>query len=136
MGLFDDYSTKGAKRTSVEHVHLVNGDQPNRERRTRVRLSAEERQPGKTPRRKRSGQPLREDQMHLAEKYPNQTHLTTRQAAYVLGLSSKTLENWRVKGCGPMFVRFGRSVRYRYAELRRWAAKHSLNSTSAVAGQG
>lgn len=43
--------------------------------------------------------------------------LDTRQAAAYLTLSATTLISWRSLGRGPRFVRLGRSVRYRQADL-------------------
>jgi hypothetical protein len=50
------------------------------------------------------------------------TLLTTREAARRLGLSPGTLQNWRVRGVGPVFIRLkGKSTRgrgaIRYSEV-------------------
>jgi predicted DNA-binding transcriptional regulator AlpA len=47
--------------------------------------------------------------------------LTTNEAAELLKLAPVTLEQWRWRGCGPPFVRFGRAVRYRVTDVRAWA---------------
>lgn len=40
--------------------------------------------------------------------------LTTKEAASVLGLTEKTLVNWRGRGGGPRWIKVGlRAVRYR-----------------------
>lgn len=39
-------------------------------------------------------------------------YLTTREAAVLLGVSTRTLEALRRAGQGPRFVRCGRAVRY------------------------
>jgi excisionase family DNA binding protein len=52
--------------------------------------------------------------------------LTQREAAAVLCLSERTLERLRVSGTGPRFVRAGRSVRYREADLEAWIAAPPL----------
>jgi Helix-turn-helix domain len=39
--------------------------------------------------------------------------LTQREAATLLRLSERTLERLRVTGAGPVYVKAGRSVRYR-----------------------
>lgn len=44
-------------------------------------------------------------------------HLTTRQAAFHLGISHRTLEDWRLTGFGPCFVKLGRRVLYRMQDL-------------------
>lgn len=57
--------------------------------------------------------------------------LTTEAAATALGLSPRTLEDYRLRGYGPRFVKIsGRAVRYRPAELRRWVAEREVSSTS------
>ena len=39
-------------------------------------------------------------------------YLNTREAAGHLGLSTRTLDRYRVSGDGPVFLRFGGRVRY------------------------
>lgn len=56
--------------------------------------------------------------------------LRDRQAAAVLNVSPKTLANWRVCGTGPRFVKSGRLVTYRYADLQAFVAASSRSSTS------
>lgn len=43
--------------------------------------------------------------------------LDTGEAAQYLTLSKITLVAWRSRGHGPSFVRIGRSIRYRRADL-------------------
>lgn len=43
-----------------------------------------------------------------------------REAARLLGVSTRTLFNWRVDGRGPRFVRIGARILYGTDELRRW----------------
>lgn len=44
--------------------------------------------------------------------------LTTAQAAAYLGLSPRTLEEWRLRGGGPVFRKLGRrTVRYAHSDL-------------------
>jgi excisionase family DNA binding protein len=56
--------------------------------------------------------------------------LTQREAAILLRLSERTLERLRVQGSGPVYVKAGRSVRYREADLEAWIASRVVNSTS------
>lgn len=56
--------------------------------------------------------------------------LTTRQAANMLGLSTRVLEKWRLEGRPPSFVKFGWAVRYSRAELDRFAAEAERRSTA------
>jgi excisionase family DNA binding protein len=56
--------------------------------------------------------------------------LTQREAAGVLRLSERTLERLRVAGGGPVYVKAGRLVRYREADLENWIASRVVASTS------
>lgn len=56
--------------------------------------------------------------------------LTTKEAADYLSLSTTTLEKFRVYGGGPQFVRLGRAVRYRDADLATWIEDRVRVSTS------
>ena len=48
--------------------------------------------------------------------------LTTAQAADVLGVKPKTLENWRAEGCGPKHLALSpRVIRYKLTEVMAWA---------------
>lgn len=47
--------------------------------------------------------------------------LTTGQAATYLGTSPRTLEDWRLRGGGPVYRKVGRRlVRYRVDDLARF----------------
>lgn len=56
--------------------------------------------------------------------------LTEAQAAQVLSLSIRTLQSWRVRGSGPLFVRAGRAVRYRRADIQRWVEANTVSRTN------
>ena len=57
--------------------------------------------------------------------------LTTTQAAGVLGLSPRTLEQLRVKGGGPNYFALGkRAIRYRRHALESWLGARARKSTS------
>jgi excisionase family DNA binding protein len=56
--------------------------------------------------------------------------LTQREAACLLRLSERTLERLRVTGAGPVYVKAGRLVRYREADLEEWIASRVVGSTS------
>jgi helix-turn-helix protein len=51
-------------------------------------------------------------------------------AQYLGGLSTKTLERWRVSGGGPEFMKLGRRVFYTQATLDAWADSRKRRSTS------
>lgn len=52
--------------------------------------------------------------------------LTSVEAAAFLGSTKATLENWRHKGCGPAYIRQGRSIRYRLADLIAFQESHKI----------
>lgn len=56
--------------------------------------------------------------------------LDTVQAARFLGLGVRTMQNWRVQGVGPSFLRAGRCVRYAPEDLTRWLSSRRFRSTS------
>lgn len=57
--------------------------------------------------------------------------LSQREAAtYLGGISHRTLESWRVSGGGPVFVRIGRSIRYRRSDLEAFIASGARRNTS------
>jgi hypothetical protein len=54
------------------------------------------------------------------------------RAAQFVGYTVRALQNWRVRGGGPRFVRVSsRSVRYRRRDLIQWADAHLCANTSA-----
>ncbi len=56
--------------------------------------------------------------------------LNTRDAAPLVGVAPKTLENWRVLGLGPKHIRAGRRVVYDIRDIEAWKAAHRVGSTS------
>ncbi len=56
--------------------------------------------------------------------------LTTAEAAEILRLSQPHLEKMRIYGRGPRFVRLGRAIRYRRADLLAWIEASLIGSTS------
>jgi hypothetical protein len=53
-----------------------------------------------------------------------------RGAADFLSVSTRTLEGWRLRGGGPVFIKAGRSVRYRLCDLLEWSEAQRRTSTS------
>jgi hypothetical protein len=46
-----------------------------------------------------------------------------REAAALLGYSPRALQNWRLRGGGPVFVKVSeRSIRYQHSDLMAWIA--------------
>ena len=55
---------------------------------------------------------------------------TEDEAAAFLHLSQRTLQAWRVRGCGPKFRKLGRSVRYRLEDVQAFVNENVHQSTS------
>jgi predicted DNA-binding transcriptional regulator AlpA len=54
----------------------------------------------------------------------------TIEEAERIGLSPKTLENWRSLGCGPPYYKIGARVVYDEREVDEWLAARRRNSTA------
>jgi len=66
-------------------------------------------------------------------------YVSTREAARLLGISARTLENYRSLGVGPIFRKLGGRVVYGVCDLEAWADQAACRSTSDpryVAAQG
>ena len=62
--------------------------------------------------------------------------LTPSDAARVLGVGQRCIENWRHRGGGPRYVRISaRCIRYREADLLAWIAER-VRRHSADEGHG
>lgn len=46
--------------------------------------------------------------------------LTEAEVADRLAISVRTLQSWRQTGRGPIYLKAGRSVRYRWEDLQSW----------------
>jgi hypothetical protein len=76
--------------------------------------------------------------VHVADPEPagrpiprdNDALLFTAEAAYLAGLSPRTLEKMRVAGGACPYVSLGRAVRYRRGDLLSWIAGQIRRSTS------
>jgi len=44
----------------------------------------------------------------------------TKQAGEILSVKPQTLNRWRHEGTGPVFIKLGSLVRYRYEDLLSW----------------
>ena len=56
--------------------------------------------------------------------------LTPKEAAATLHVSKSYLDKLRVYGGGPQFLRFGRKILYRKADIKLWASERCFSSTS------
>lgn len=63
-------------------------------------------------------------------------YMSERQLAAYWGISSRTLQRWRIEGRGPRYVKLGRSVRYRVVDAAEFEvthlAKHHPNRVDAA----
>ncbi len=60
--------------------------------------------------------------------------INEHEAADYIGHSVRALQNWRVRGGGPKFVKIShRSIRYRRCDLNKWIESRLVRSTSEVA---
>lgn len=57
-------------------------------------------------------------------------NLKTEEAAKYLNVQPATLEQHRWRGTGPRFVKIGRSVRYRMADLEAFLEERVFSSTT------
>lgn len=55
-----------------------------------------------------------------------------RGAAKALAVATRTLQWWRTSGTGPRFVKIGRAVRYRKADLVNWIEAGTRENTLAM----
>jgi len=57
--------------------------------------------------------------------------LTQKQVKEITGLADSTLEQWRLKGKGPTFIKLGRLVRYRLSDVEAYISSlQGFNSTT------
>ncbi len=68
--------------------------------------------------------------MPQGELNDGESLLTPKEVANFLRVSESWLAKSRVHGDGPPFVKPGRSVRYRQADLLRWVSSRTHLSTS------
>ncbi len=65
--------------------------------------------------------------MHAAISIPDENALLNEvQTAKLLNLSTRTLQAWRVRGVGPVFVRAGRAIRYRRRDIIAWIEANTV----------
>jgi predicted DNA-binding transcriptional regulator AlpA len=67
--------------------------------------------------------------MSGSQNDPNQL-LTERDTASLIGFTERALQNWRVRGGGPQYVKVaGRSVRYRRSDVLTWIEQRIRSNT-------
>lgn len=135
-GLHDAEQLAGEPLAYIHQLIAGRQDRPAREPQTTERATTPseaspiraEQQPERTAEQPadRREQPEEEPREALEEK----SVLTTRQAARYVELSPKTLETMRTRGGGPPYVKIGRRVVYRRADLDAWLSDRVRHSTS------
>lgn len=55
---------------------------------------------------------------------------STKEAARLLGISHRTLEEWRARGTGPRFFMIGSLVRYRLVALNQFVNRCDFGNTA------
>ena len=58
-------------------------------------------------------------------------HLNPFQLSRRLGLTPKTLQNWRSHAKGPAFIKIGGHILYRLEDIKRYEAKNLYNGLRA-----
>ena len=64
------------------------------------------------------------------QRYSSDELVNTKDAAALLGLAPKTLENWRCQGKGPEFKNIGNRCHYRVRDLEAYLTANTFGSTS------
>ena len=62
--------------------------------------------------------------------------LAADEVADLIGKSTETLTRWRRIGCGPAFVRMGRSPMYSREDIASWMQANRVLPGGAVASKG
>jgi hypothetical protein len=64
----------------------------------------------------------------------NSDYLTPDMVAERLHLAKGTLANWRYRGEGPKYTKFGRKVRYLWSDLEDWAKSNEVRTVDQGRG--
>ncbi|MFI6324643.1 helix-turn-helix domain-containing protein [Nonomuraea sp. NPDC050556] len=66
-------------------------------------------------------------------KEPNGPLPGTPEVADYLGIPQKTLVQWRWRGVGPRYIKVGRHIRYRWADIEKWLDQNQGGGADVVA---
>lgn len=88
---------------------------------------------GASDQRPAAGQHHRPPQEHpgSASLATNSPLIDEKQLCAELGISSVTATKWRAKADGPPFIKVGRLVRYRRADVEAWLTSRTIGRRSA-----
>lgn len=75
---------------------------------------------------------MRNTSTTFAARISSTGYLTQYEVADLLRISVRTLERYRVTGAGPSYVKVGRKVIYRAADIEAWALRNTYSSTSEM----
>lgn len=70
-------------------------------------------------------------QIGIEPARPSRQILNPKQAGWFLGVTPKTLANWRCSGDGPVFQKIGSRCLYRRSDLVTFQRKRRFRSTSS-----
>jgi len=62
--------------------------------------------------------------------FSTRTHLTSQELAERLRMSPGTLQNWRTKGFGPSYIKFGKHVLYPISLVETWENSYLKGNTA------
>lgn len=69
----------------------------------------------------------------MTEENPNQL-MTEKEAAALICYTQRALQNWRLRGGGPKYVKIGRSVRYQRCDVLEFIEERKRFHTSQTFG--
>jgi hypothetical protein len=75
--------------------------------------------------------PIRAERINVTTNAPEPL-ITESEAAGILRVSLTSLRRWRRLGCGPVYRKLGRTVRYRANDLSDFVASAGRMSTSST----
>lgn len=70
----------------------------------------------------------------MDKHYASTRPLSEREACQRLGLSQRTLQDWRRRSCGPAFLKLGKRVAYRPADLDAYEESCRVQPKGAIGG--
>ncbi|WP_373693252.1 helix-turn-helix transcriptional regulator [Desulfobulbus sp.] len=71
-----------------------------------------------------------EPQADYQTDFSIRTHLTSQELAERLRMSPGTLQNWRTKGFGPRYIKFGKHVLYPISIVEQWEKSYLKGNTA------
>jgi len=70
---------------------------------------------------------------HVTMQQNNQSvRLSERDAASFLGITQRTLQDWRLNRRGPAYIKLGRRIAYDRADLERFLADNRVEPERAA----